>query len=274
MIRIKAVICDIDGTLLQPDSGTIVKDSVANELIALQQQGIIVILASARIFQGVYPLAKQLQMDTYGGYIISCNGGYAFDVANEKKLFTHEIKKQDAFEMWRMCNEVGIDFAVSQPDCMIASAFSHGFSLDYKNCNIDYLITQHPEKHIHREVIKCSASGKIDDLDCAFPILKGKIEATFPYTVVRSTPYIIDIVNSQCGKANALSQLFTLISLSFDHVAAIGDGDSDAEMLRRSAFKATLKNGSSLCKQYADIIVDDCKQDGCLQFFQKIKETL
>ena len=63
-----------------------------------REKGILIILASARIFQGVLPLAYQIEMDKYGGYILSSNGTYAYDMKHKKMLFCEEIQKEDALE--------------------------------------------------------------------------------------------------------------------------------------------------------------------------------
>ncbi|MFR9254160.1 MAG: HAD hydrolase family protein [Merdibacter sp.] len=55
------MICDLDGTLLAPSGGVLISDRVRDALIALQEQGMTIVLASARIFQGVLPLARRLR---------------------------------------------------------------------------------------------------------------------------------------------------------------------------------------------------------------------
>lgn len=83
-MTIKVLVCDLDGTLLQPSGGTKVSERVAQALIELQQKGITLILNSARILHGILPLAQQVQMDRYGGYIIAQNGTMGYDVAAQK----------------------------------------------------------------------------------------------------------------------------------------------------------------------------------------------
>ena len=73
-MNIKALVCDLDGTLFPACQLAMVSDNVKKALIELQKKGIILILNTARIKHGCYPLAKYLEMDKYGGYIICCNG--------------------------------------------------------------------------------------------------------------------------------------------------------------------------------------------------------
>ena len=83
---------------MAPGGGLYVSEQVKQKMIDLQEKGILIILASARIFQGVLPLAYQIEMDKYGGYILSSNGTYAYDMKHKKMLFCEGIQKEDAFE--------------------------------------------------------------------------------------------------------------------------------------------------------------------------------
>lgn len=271
-MHIKTVICDIDGTLMAPGGGLYVSEQVKQKMIDLQEKGILIILASARIFQGVLPLAYQIEMDKYGGYILSSNGTYAYDMKHKKMLFCEEIQKEDALEMWNLCRKEGVDFGIAQPSCMVASGFSTGFYQDHFNCDIDFMITTRPQEHVDKEISKCMVSSNKEKIDIAYPVLKENIESKYPYVVVRSTDTVLDIVKKGCGKKEGLQKLMTSVHLSFDEAAAIGDGNSDALMIQESVFGATLENGSVLCKQYADMITPSYKEDGCLAFFEKIMD--
>lgn len=269
-MEIKTLICDLDGTLLSPSGGVEVSKRVADALIALQQQGITIILASARIFHGVLPLAKQIQLDRYHGYIIAQNGTLGYDVANKKTLFVHNISQEDSFDLWTMAVHAGLDFGIAQPAYMVASGFSEGFYLDRYNCQVDYLLTNKPKLYVKDKIWKCSASEKKEKIDQIFDDFKQRVESKYPYRVIRSTETFIDIIYQGCSKEQGLQELFKLINQNFECAAAIGDGNSDAEMIRRSAYGVTLENGSELCKKYAKRIVSSYEHEGCLELFQEL----
>lgn len=269
-MHIKTLVCDLDGTLLAPGGGIRLSDTVADALISLQKKGVTLVLASARIFQGILPIALQLQMDHYQGYIIAQNGTMGYDVANKKVLFLHDIKKEDSLFLWNTAIQLGLDFAIAQPSYMIASGYSEGFYLDHKNCEIDYLITDRPSIYVKDEIWKCAASQKKEVLDTAFIPFQQEVNGRYPYQLVRSTDTIIDIVKEKCTKENGLQELFALTGQSFATAAAIGDGNSDAKMIQHSAYGVTLENGSALCKQYAKQIVPSYREEGCLSLFQAL----
>ena len=85
--EIRTLICDLDGTLMNPGGGIRVSERVCNGLRRLQELGVMIILASARVFQGVLPVALQIGMEEHGGYVIAQNGTLAYDVREKKTLF-------------------------------------------------------------------------------------------------------------------------------------------------------------------------------------------
>ena len=55
-------------------------EELRGHMLRLQQNGMRIVLASARLSGGIFPVAQQLQMDTYGGFIIADNGSCIFDM--------------------------------------------------------------------------------------------------------------------------------------------------------------------------------------------------
>lgn len=64
---------DLDGTLTNSEKK--ITPPTKNALIEIQKAGKQVILASGRPTTGVLPLAKELELDRFGGYVLSFNGG-------------------------------------------------------------------------------------------------------------------------------------------------------------------------------------------------------
>lgn len=269
-MKIKTIVSDIDATLLPPDSGIRLKDEVASIIYELEQSGVTMILASARAYAGVVPIAKQLHMDTLGGYIIAENGASVYDAKNNALLYAREMDRSDVLSLWKLCQSYDADLAFSQTDRMIASGFSKGFLLDHKNCDLDYMITVHPKRYMNDAIMKCSVSKNEDKIAELYPLLKAHIERQYPYAVTYSTANILDITAKDCSKANALQQLVEMNRMKWEETAAIGDGDIDAEMIQRAALGATLTNGKPECKKFADMIVESCYEDGCIRFFKHI----
>ena len=69
----KMIVLDLDGTLT--NSKKEITPRTYEALMEAQKKGIVVVLASGRPTYGIMPLAKQLKLAEYGGYILAFNGG-------------------------------------------------------------------------------------------------------------------------------------------------------------------------------------------------------
>ena len=86
-MSIRLIVTDMDGTLLDPNDR--ISEENLRVLLACQQQGIRVILASGRSYLRLLPYLQQLQLERYDGMLIESNG-----VA----LYAPKTKQRTVFE--------------------------------------------------------------------------------------------------------------------------------------------------------------------------------
>ena len=68
--EIRTLICDLDGTLMNPGGGIRVSERVCSGLRRLQELGVMIILASARVFQGVpWPFSSAAAICTIKNHV-------------------------------------------------------------------------------------------------------------------------------------------------------------------------------------------------------------
>ena len=173
----KAIICDLDGSLMPPSSGLYVSEKVKEKLIEIQKHGIMVILNSARIIQGVYPLAKQIQMDDFGGYVISCNGCHVMNVKTNETVFEYQISKKDA-------GKAVIELDFKNPDIGIKR-----IPVDIVEKNGVYAVVLNPKTALRAEAFKMT---NLPDL----PQSSGQKHLNWSGTVETDTPYPVFTVRA------------------------------------------------------------------------------
>ena len=83
------IVLDLDGTLTNRDK--IITPRTKEALMKAQEQGKIVVLASGRPTYGIMPLAKELELEKYGGYILSFNGGIIINCKTEEVVFERQL---------------------------------------------------------------------------------------------------------------------------------------------------------------------------------------
>ena len=85
----KLLVLDLDGTLTNTKKEITPRNKEI--LIQAQQQGTRLVLASGRPTYGIVPLANQLQMNQFEGYILSYNGGEIIDWKTHEILYSNVL---------------------------------------------------------------------------------------------------------------------------------------------------------------------------------------
>ena len=101
----KILALDLDGTLT--NSKKEITPHTLDVLIKVQQKGIRLVLASGRPIPGIMPLAEQLHLKEYGGFILAFNGGLIIDCASGEPIYQKdEERERGAPGGGRMCPPV------------------------------------------------------------------------------------------------------------------------------------------------------------------------
>ena len=110
---------DLDGTLT--NSAKEITRPTLDALIAIQEQGKKVVLASGRPTKGVVPLAEQLHLGEYGSYILSFNGGRITDCRSQKIIYEKLLPPDVAEPIFYIARKYsGIDVVGYTPDALIS----------------------------------------------------------------------------------------------------------------------------------------------------------
>ena len=90
-MKYKLLVLDVDGTLLNNQKEISPRTLAA--LLKVQQMGVHIVLASGRPTNGVMPIAEKLELNHYGGYILSYNGGQIINVqtVGSSTRFRHNL---------------------------------------------------------------------------------------------------------------------------------------------------------------------------------------
>ena len=88
-MKYKLLVLDLDGTLTNAKKEITLHNREA--LIRVQQQGVKLILASGRPTFGIVPLADELRMKEFGGFILSYNGGEIIDWSTGEIVYANVL---------------------------------------------------------------------------------------------------------------------------------------------------------------------------------------
>lgn len=261
----KFLILDIDGTLLNSQSQ--ITPQTKEKLIAFQQVGYKLVLASGRPTASMIHTARALQLDVFDSYIISFNGAVITRMRDLSELYS---KRLDVIEQ----SEI-IHFIQSQ-NLSVIGYDEDGIIIDVEreNSQIESELTKLPMrydadyfKQLAMPQLKLIGVGKVDAVSQADALLKGTFGKTTYATT--SLPFFLEFMHKDVSKGNAIRFLVDHLGHTTADVVAVGDGNNDAAMIEVAGLGVAMGNATPLLKELADVITLTNDEDGLIPIIEK-----
>lgn len=97
-MKYKLLVLDIDGTVT--NSQKEVSEKTRNAIIQLQENGVQVVIASGRAPKGVFPIARALNFDRFGSYILAFNGARIIDFKTGECVYEKKLPLYIPGRLW------------------------------------------------------------------------------------------------------------------------------------------------------------------------------
>ena len=273
---IKAIVLDIDGTLL--NTGKIISEKTKQALIAAQEKGIKVILASGRPSTGMLELAEQLEMTKYEGFLVSYNGARVTDCLTKKVLFNQAMSIETGQAILEHLKNFDVIPMIDKEDYLYVNDVYSGM-LDLPDGAFNII-----EYEARGGNFKLS---EIDDLAAfaTFPINKILIAAQPEYlqkiapalhapfdeivTAAFSAPFYFEFTDKGIDKAKALNTVFPEMGIHSENIIAFGDGHNDRSIIEYAGIGVAMGNAVDALKEIADDVTLSCDEDGIAAGLEK-----
>ena len=289
-MNIKAIIMDMDGTLLAP--GDHILPETKQKLLELERQGVTLILASGRSYTRLLPYADQLDMAANGGYLIEVDGISLYDMgAGEREV----LRRMDPSEI----REVYTD--LMHLNCEAQACFDDGF-FDYfdedirqkkeqlrkeRNLPDDFPWTAgpwdwladlrsgypnqtfvHSAEEINRPINKIQLMQDEDKIREIYDFLIRKYGDRFE--IFRTCPRQLEILPKGYSKGKTLKRLMEMKGWNKDEVVAFGDGENDVSMFEVVDDSFAMANARDFVKAKARYETASNADNGIVQGLERL----
>ena len=258
-MKYKLLVLDIDGTLTNEKKE--ITGHTKHTILRMQKAGVKVVLASGRPTYGVVPTAKELELERYGGFILSYNGGRIVDCSTGKTIYEKTIPHKAISGIYSQVG--GLDVAL----------------MTYEG---DTIITENPrDAYVDKEsfINKMKVKGVGNFLEyVTFPVVKCLVAADGGYlatveeklkgyfgsqlSIYRSEPYFLEIMPKDIDKASSLERLRLLLGLEREGIAACGDGLNDISMIQYAGLGIAMANAQEAVKKVCDFVTKSNEEEG------------
>ena len=256
MIRFLAA--DLDGTLLTTEK-TITPYS-RQVLLEAQKRGLTIILASGRPLYSILPFAEQLELQKFGGFIISFNGSLVWDCAKGKAIKEQAIPLSLIPELVKA---VGSDFRIhgyKGNNIVIQGKPDERSNYISKANKMPLIETNDFAQTITEAQHKCLVTGAPRRLWHLEKRLWGQFEAHF--SICRSESFLLEIMPKGIDKADALRELLERVGGKTNELLCCGDGYNDINMMQLAGISCAPSNAKKPVKQAASYVTKSDDRDG------------
>lgn len=259
-MKYKLLVLDVDGTLLNEKKEITPRTQAA--LLKVQQMGVHIVLASGRPTNGVLPLAKALELDHYGGYVLSYNGGQIINVQTGEILFEKRIDPEMLPYIDKKAKKNDFAIFTYHKDCIITDKPDNEHVLqEARLSNMQVVGVDNFVEAIDFPPCKCMLVS--DDEESLVGLENHwKKRLAGVLDVFRSEPYFLEVVPQFIDKGNTLGVLLSKLAIEPEDVVAIGDGVCDVTMLQLAGLGIAMGNAQDSVKACADVTTTSNEAEG------------
>lgn len=262
----KILVLDIDGTLT--NSKKEITPATKAAIREMLEQGHKVILASGRPTPGMRRFEKELELEKYGGYLLSFNGGKIVECRTGEIIYQRILSNSILPSLYRFAkdNQCGL---ITYLGDEVISAFQPDeyVQLETRINGMPTRIVEHFVEFVDFDINKCLLTAPAEKA----PQLEARLREMYAgmASVYRSEAFFIEVMPENVDKATSLEQMLESLGVARENVICCGDGFNDISMIKFAGLGVAMENAKPEVKQAADYITASNDEDGVAEVIRK-----
>ena len=266
-MKYKTIVLDLDGTLTTSEK--VITPRTKSALMEAQRAGIRIVLASGRPTYGISPIANELKIGSYGGFVMAYNGGRITDWSSKEIVFDQPLAPELVPDLYAAAMESGTEILTYQGEGIAATnpndeyvkheAFINKMPIQLYNDFIHQV--EHP-------INKCLIVGKPQLVAELEKQLSAKLAGKC--SIYRSTDFFLECVPQGIDKAASLDWLKERMGIDRDEIVAMGDGYNDISMIEYAGLGVAMANATQEVKEKADFVTLSNEEDGVAYVIEEV----
>ena len=258
-MKYKLLVLDIDGTLTNEKKE--ITRHTKQTILRMQKAGVKVVLASGRHAYGVEPTARELELEQYGGFILSYNGGRIVDCSTGRTIYEKTIPHKLMGGIYGQVHDLNAALMTYEGDRIItekpqdAYVAKESFINKMKVKGVGNFLD-----YVTFPVVKCLVAADGGYLEAVEDKLKGYFGSQL--SIFRSEPYFLEIMPKDIDKASSLERLCLQLGLERAEIAACGDGLNDISMIQYAGLGIAMANAQEAVKRVCDFVTKSNEEEG------------
>jgi len=267
--NIKAILLDIDGTLTNDEKK--ITERTRKALLACQEKGIILVLASGRTATGLSAYAADLDLYNHNGVLVCYNGAKSLNCQTGQVYFeqvmTVEQSKRvlEHMKNFDVAPVIDHDEYMYVNDCFFTIPQEDGtprYIIQYEGHSNNYLLCEKRDLAAFcdfpmNKILNAGDPAYLQEhyQEMAAPF-EGELTAMF------TAPFYFEFTPLGVDKVRALKDTFDVLGIDKSEVMSFGDAENDLTMIKWAAIGVAMGNAVDACKAAADYVTLDNNSDG------------
>lgn len=259
------LVLDIDGTLTNSEKK--ISEVTKRAIFETQERGHKVILASGRPTPGIMPIAKELRMTEYSGFILSFNGAKVINCQTGDIIFQNVIPGELIKDIYESSVSENTGLVTYDDTSIITSSpIDKYMEIESKINNMPIKTVDSFTDYVTFPVNKCLMTGEPDKLCEVEKRMRDKFGDRL--SIYRSEPFFLEIMPLNVDKAASLKKLLEALSMSNEQMISFGDGYNDITMIQYAGMGVAMGNAQLEVRKAADYITLTNDEDGVAHVLQ------
>lgn len=265
-MKYKVLAFDLDGTLTNSEKK--ITERTRKAIHTAQEAGSIIVLASGRPVYGIMPLAAELRLPEYGGYILAYNGACIVDCRKNEIIYDCKIPDEYVPQICRFALEHDYAILTYEGDCVITNKADNRYvRIEAEINHLPVIQIENIDTYIRFPVNKFLITEAPETIQKEI----GNVRALFPtLNAFTSAPFFMEIVPPDIDKSYTLKYLLNSLGYTSEQLAAFGDGENDVKMLKDAGMGVAMANASDTVKTAAKHVTLSNDEDGCGAAIEKM----
>lgn len=251
MSPVKMIFFDIDGTLVNPQTGGI-SDKTFLALSRLQERGIKICISTGRAPSEV-PDFGPLKFDAFCTY----NGSLCY--TDSEVLHSNPIAPEDVAQVLKNAAAIGRPVSVATRHRLAANGWDQDLADYYRLADLELTVAPDFDAACREDVYQIM-------LGCREEEHAAIIKDAHGVKIAVSWNRAVDVIPASSGKGTAILKVLAHFGLDASQAMAFGDSQNDLDMLRTVGVGVAMGNASAQVKAVADDVCGAVSEDGIYHY--------
>lgn len=265
-MNVKAIMCDVDGTLLNSDQ--VVSPYTIEMIKKAREQGILFGLSTGRDVNSVRTLLKPWGIEGLVDVIVGTGGAEIYDYILDVEKSSYPLDGELIKDIMKHYEGMNLNYAIPYNGILYAPWDDQFIQMLAREDKVPYEVVNYDEflkEPKAKLIIVCDE----DYMETVIERSKTFSNDKFKSASLKTASVLYEYMDPRVTKTNGLIDAMGMHSITLDEICTFGDADNDYDMTLNAGCGVVMANGSEKTKSVANFITDDNNHDGIGKFIAK-----